>query len=240
MGVKSLMIIRIFRARLKPGARTPYTRLCYETSIPLMREQRGCRAAYVAPARPDQPDHFIVVSVWDDLASMRAYVGDDWEQPILVPGEASMLEWARVEHYDGAFRSLIHVWKAHADAMQRREAVALNADVTDCQWEAIKDELPSQVGRGRPRADDRRTLNGILYVLRNGCRWEDTPREYGSPVTCWRRFTRWQADGTWERVWQALWDELPSGERHIWAAALVECGRVPQKPGRRRAAQVVG
>jgi transposase len=42
-------------------------------------------------------------------------------------------------------------------------------------------------GRGRPRADGCQTLNGILYVLRTGCRWEDVPREYGSPATFWRR-----------------------------------------------------
>lgn len=234
------MIIRIFRARLKHGARMAYTRLCYETSLPVMHVQPGCRAAYIAPARPDQQDQFVVVSVWNDLASMRAYIGDDWEQPILAPGEASLLEWARVEHYDNAFRSLVRLWQAHADVMLRRETIARNATLSDRQWEAIQGELPAQHGRGRPRADDRRTLNGILYVLRNGCRWEDMPREYGSPVTCWRRFTRWEANGTWERVWRALWDELASGERHVWAAALVEYGDVPRKLGRAAAARVAG
>lgn len=234
------MVIRIFRARLKPGARTAYTRLCYETSIPLMQGQPGCRAAYIAPARPDKPDQFIVVSVWDDLPSLRSYVGDAWEQPILVPGEASLLEWARVEHYDGAFRSLVCLWQAHADVMLRREVTARTATLTDNQWRAVKETLPAQHRRGRPRADDRRTLDGIMYVLRNGCRWEDMPREFGSSVTCWRRFARWEADGTWERVWQALWNELAPDERHIWAAALVEYGRVPRKSGRTRVARVVG
>lgn len=36
--------------------------------------------------------------------------------------------------------------------------------------------------RGRPRAEDRRTLNGILHVLRSGCRWQDMPSRYGSPI----------------------------------------------------------
>jgi transposase len=42
-------------------------------------------------------------------------------------------------------------------------------------------------GAGRPRADDCKTLNGIPHVLKTGCPWEDLPRAYGSPVTCWRR-----------------------------------------------------
>ena len=228
------MIIRLFRARLKPGMRAAYTRLCYETSIPLMHGQPGCQTAYVAPVRADQPDHFIVVSVWADLASMRAFVGDEWEQAIIVPGEADLLEWARVEHYDGSYRSLIVLWRAHADVMRRREMSVSDATLTDTQWEAIKSVLPARHGRGRPRADDRRTLNGVLYVLRNGCRWEDVPREYGSPVTCWRRFARWESDGTWERVWRALWSETAPSARHAWAATLVDCGRIPTKPGRSR------
>jgi hypothetical protein len=40
------------------------------------------------------------------------------------------------------------------------------------------ERLPSRLGR--PRADDRRTVNGILFVLRTGCRWHDLPREYGT------------------------------------------------------------
>jgi transposase len=30
----------------------------------------------------------------------------------------------------------------------------------------------------RPRADDRRVINGILYVFTTGCRWMDMPPEY--------------------------------------------------------------
>jgi transposase len=39
---------------------------------------------------------------------------------------------------------------------------------------------------GRPRADDRVVLNGILYVLTTGCRWMDMPLEYGSYKTLGR------------------------------------------------------
>ena len=65
-------------------------------------------------------------------------------------------------------------------------------ELTDEQWERLKPLLPPRQKRGRPRADDRRTLTGVLYVLRTGCRWEDVPREYGSPSTCWRRLKEWE------------------------------------------------
>jgi hypothetical protein len=42
-------------------------------------------------------------------------------------------------------------------------------DSTDARWEALQSSLPEQ--RGRPRADDQRTLNGILSVFPTRCRW---------------------------------------------------------------------
>jgi len=51
------------------------------------------------------------------------------------------------------------------------------------RWEYIKCFLPPQPQVGRKRADDRRTINGILYVLETGYKWEDMPRRYGSYVT---------------------------------------------------------
>jgi transposase len=54
---------------------------------------------------------------------------------------------------------------------------------TDGQWAFIQPLLPTPARTGRPRADDRRTVEGILYVLIMGCRWQDLPREYGAPTT---------------------------------------------------------
>src|SRR5215211_4999887 len=98
-------------------------------------------------------------------------------------------------------------------------------ELTDEQWLRLEPLLPPpRQGRGRPRADDRKTLNGILHVLRTGCRWQDVPKEYGSSSTCWRRLKGWEEDGTWERVWRgllALLDERgsSSGPRLSWMAA---------------------
>jgi transposase len=44
-------------------------------------------------------------------------------------------------------------------------------EVSDGEWEVIRPFLPPRSRVGRPRADDRMVLNGILYVLTSGCRW---------------------------------------------------------------------
>lgn len=77
-------------------------------------------------------------------------------------------------------------------------------DLTDAQWAILQPLLPPPKRTGRPRADDRYTFNGICYVLRTGCRWADLPVKYGSSATCHRRLSRWMADGTWPRLWEAL------------------------------------
>ena len=66
-GRKQRMILRVFRARLKPGARQAFEQLCYDVSIPLMRAQPGLVTLHVGKPLPDHPDEFVLVSVWKDL-----------------------------------------------------------------------------------------------------------------------------------------------------------------------------
>ncbi|WP_394296056.1 transposase [Methanothrix thermoacetophila] len=42
-------------------------------------------------------------------------------------------------------------------------------ELTDERWLFIKPLLPMQPAVGRKRADDRKTINGILYMLVTGC-----------------------------------------------------------------------
>ena len=105
------------------------------------------------------------------------------------------------------------------------------SEITNEQWERLEPLLPPRRMRGRPRADDRRTLNGILYVLRTGCCWEDVPREYGSSTTCWRKLRAWEEDGTWEGIWRGLLALLDEQEKLEWAKAFLDASFVPAKKG---------
>src|SRR5919201_298072 len=77
--------------------------------------------------------------------------------------------------------------------------------LTDELWSAIALYLPEHVPSakgGRPRVPDRLCLNGILFVLREGIRWQSLPAElgWGSGSTCWRRFQEWTAAGVWHQA----------------------------------------
>lgn len=78
--------------------------------------------------------------------------------------------------------------------------------LTDGQWKLIKALIPKKMGRGRDRVDDRATLNGILYVLTTGCRWDDLQKgQYRyCYTTAWRRLKRWEEQGVWKGIMDAL------------------------------------
>jgi len=76
-------------------------------------------------------------------------------------------------------------------------------ELTDYEWAAIKPMLPNKP-RGVPRANDRRVLNGIFWVLRSGAPWRDLPEYFGPYTTCYNRFVRWRRAGVWDQLMNAL------------------------------------
>jgi len=112
--------------------------------------------------------------------------------------------------------------------------------LTDELWERIKPHIPPEPSKpkgGRPRVSDRACLTGILFVLKTGCPWEYLPREMGcgSGMTCWRRLRDWHAAGVWQKIWQALLDELGQADAIDWStSALDSCSVRALFGGRKR------
>jgi transposase len=78
-------------------------------------------------------------------------------------------------------------------------------ELSDKQWERVRDLLPGKVGDpGRSGGDNRQFVNGVLWVLRSGAHWHDLPERYGKWKSVHTRFSRWAKAGVWERVFEAL------------------------------------
>ncbi|REE19483.1 putative transposase of IS4/5 family DUF4096 [Paraburkholderia sp. BL27I4N3] len=65
-------------------------------------------------------------------------------------------------------------------------------DINDEEWQRVAPLLPelrprSEL-RGRPLANTRSVLNGVLWVMYSGATWSAMPRKYPSYQTCHRRF----------------------------------------------------
>ena len=78
-------------------------------------------------------------------------------------------------------------------------------DLTDEEWSVIEEFLPAERGRkSRPAHDNRRFLDGMLYVLRVGCPWRDMHERYGKWNSVYVRFRRWAEQGVWEAILETL------------------------------------
>jgi transposase len=120
--------------------------------------------------------------------------------------------------------------------MARRQEVFLS----DAQWEQIKPFIPKRRGSnrgGRPPADDRACLEGILWVLRSGARWRDLPERYPSPSTCWRRLVEWEGEGVLVKIWQAFLDTLDERGLLNWDEVFVDASFSPAKKGAKKLAK---
>ena len=74
-------------------------------------------------------------------------------------------------------------------------------DLTDRQWDCIKDLIPAAKPGGRPRSVDMRlVLNAIWYVLVSGIQWRMLPKEYPNGKTVYDYFRTWRDDGAWQRI----------------------------------------
>ncbi len=78
-------------------------------------------------------------------------------------------------------------------------------ELRDDQWERLEPFIPGgRKGRRGPRSNNRRFLNGLLWMARSGARWRDLPERFGPYQTVKRRYYRWVENGVIERMFEAL------------------------------------
>lgn len=91
------------------------------------------------------------------------------------------------------------------------------SDLTDDQWELIKDLIPPAKHGGRHRSVNlREVLNTLFYQARSGCQWDMLPHDLLPKSTVYDYFQRWTKDGTLQRILDALRQRI-----------RVEAGREP-------------
>lgn len=82
---------------------------------------------------------------------------------------------------------------------------SLRYELSEAQWRRLEPLLPGRLGTvGRPAQDNRRFVNGVLWVIRSGMRWADLPERYGKYKSVHKRFLRWAEAGVWDRLFDDL------------------------------------
>lgn len=114
-------------------------------------------------------------------------------------------------------------------------------EISDTLWKKIEPLIPPVVrnkkqkyqrrpGGGRKPLDAKKIFSGIVYILRTGIQWKAVPQEkYGSGSALHRHFTRWVAQGFFQKIWQAgllEYDEL-KGIAWEWQSADGATNKAP-------------
>ena len=91
---------------------------------------------------------------------------------------------------------------------------------------------------GRPRIDQRRALDGIIYRARTGCQWNHLPAEFGDDVSVHRTMQRWESRGVFDILWAVLLTKCEALRGVDWSWQSADCAlgkaRGAEKRGRRR------
>ena len=61
--------------------------------------------------------------------------------------------------------------------------------------------------KGRPRNDNRKMLNGMLWMNHSGAQWRQLSQCYGPWQSVYARFAKWRDDGLWEKIFAVLSQE---------------------------------
>jgi transposase len=112
--------------------------------------------------------------------------------------------------------------------------------LTDEQWERIAPyfpEHPPSPKGGRPRVPDRDCLEGVLWLIRTGARWQDIPVDLPSGSTCWRRLHEWAGAGVLEGIRVRLLRELDALGGIDFEQLLADATFVRAKKGATRSEQ---
>ena len=78
-------------------------------------------------------------------------------------------------------------------------------DISDAPGKSWNPSYPATPAKwDAPPLNNRRFINGVFWVLRNGAPWRDLPSDYGHWGSTYNRFRNWQKDGAWQRLLDTL------------------------------------
>ena len=97
-------------------------------------------------------------------------------------------------------------WTAEHRRAADRRGLRYPSDLTDAEWVLVAPLIRPARHGGRPRkVDVCEVLNAVFYVLSTGCQWQALPKDLPPKSAVWDYFSRWEWEGTIERIHHALY-----------------------------------
>lgn len=96
-------------------------------------------------------------------------------------------------------------------------------ELTTSEWREIERLLPPPNTRGRPFADRRRVMNGVIWQYLTACPWRAVPRQYAPWQTCYHYRRELDRLGLWPDIVREL--------RPVPQSPLTDDAPEPAPPG---------
>ena len=77
-------------------------------------------------------------------------------------------------------------------------------DLTDSQWQNIKNQLDAKIWQRKRKYPVRVIINAILYVTKTGIQWRMLPNDLPDWELVYYYFRKWSQDGTVEKIHHGL------------------------------------
>ena len=94
------MIIRVFRPTIHPGKESDFESFLPDTAIPLVSQPSGLLAPHVGKPRDPSSTEYLYVTIWENVESIRAFAGEQWEEAVITPEEEHLLKDTWIGHYE--------------------------------------------------------------------------------------------------------------------------------------------
>ena len=93
-------------------------------------------------------------------------------------------------------------------------------EISDEVWAVLVPLMPVASGRSRPWTDHRAAVEGMVWKYRTGAPWRDVPERFGKWNSIYKRFVRWAADGTWDKLLAEVQRQSNAAGRLDWVVSI--------------------
>ena len=94
------MIIRVFRVKVREGKQSEFEKFFLKKAVPHVKSQPGLVSLTVGKPLPSSPDEFLMMMLWTDIESVKAFAGTEWEKAVILDDERHLIKEVFVYHYE--------------------------------------------------------------------------------------------------------------------------------------------
>ncbi len=94
------MVIRIFQVTINPEYRNEFERDFASISIDTVKNHKGLVSCHIGGPTKWNPDDYLMVTYWEDEASLVEFAGENWNQAIIPESMQKYPKAFTVAHYE--------------------------------------------------------------------------------------------------------------------------------------------